>query len=100
MVTWYERNEHGSQNAVNDLCAILNIDQNKLYMIARLARKWERKCKWQYCFPARQHEQKILEYLADVDRSFQNDINYIHWKINKKAIKNESLPLAKVSGIH
>lgn len=82
---WHERNRHGSSNEVSDLCAILGMDMNRLYTIARLARKWEKKHNWEKCFPVQEHEKQIMEYLAKEDASFPNtEIGYIHWKINKK----------------
>ena len=84
---WCERNEHGSNNEVNDLCAILNIDCNRLYSIARLARRWEEKHNWGYCFPVQDHEEQILKYLAADDYGFAAEIDYINYKINNKAKK-------------
>lgn len=84
---WCERNEHGSNNEVSDLCAILNMDCNKLYAIARLVRKWEQKHNWEKCFPAQEHEQKILEYLASDKEYPRTEREYIHWNINRKAEK-------------
>jgi hypothetical protein len=81
-----DRDLQGSMRAINDLCVIIGIDCNKLYTIARLARKWEQKRKWQYCFPVRDCEKKIVEYLTDPDKSFDSNINYIHYKINKKVV--------------
>jgi len=85
-VMWHERNLHGSSNEVSDLCAILNIDWQKLYTIARLARKWEQKHNWQYCFPAQEHEQRIIEYLAKSEYPM-TEKEYVHWNINRKAEK-------------
>jgi hypothetical protein len=86
-VMWHERNCHNSSSAVGDLAAILNIDGEKLNAIARLARKWEQKRKWQYCFPAQNNAKKIIEWLTAPDKSFTSEINYIHWKINKSGEK-------------
>lgn len=86
-VAWHERNQHGSSNEVRDLCEILNIDINNLYTIARLARKWDQKRKWQKCFPAQDHEQQILKYFEKYEPFTGPYINYIQWNINKKAEK-------------
>lgn len=81
---WCERNEYGSSNEVSDLCAILNIDCNRLYTIARLARKWEQKQNWLHCFPAAENEERILKYL-EKDPYINYDIHWIHNMINNKA---------------
>jgi hypothetical protein len=82
MVVWHERNCYNSVNAVGDLAAILSVESNKLYMLARIARKWEQKRKWQYCFPAQDNAKKIIEWLTAQGKSFGSNINYINWKIN------------------
>jgi hypothetical protein len=79
-----ERDEHGSGNSVSDLAAILGIDCQKLYTIARLARKWEQKRKWQYCFPGQDNAKKILEWLTTSVDCVESNIDYINYKINKK----------------
>lgn len=79
----YERDHYNKSNEVSDLCTILGMDWRKLNTIARLARKWEQKRKWQLCFPAQDHEKKIMEYLTAEDKSFTSEINYIYYKINK-----------------
>jgi hypothetical protein len=86
-IIWHERNRQGTSNEITDLCAILNLDCEKLYTIARLARKWEKKHKWERCYPANKHKEQILQYLDKADKSFDTEINYIHWKINKHAVK-------------
>ena len=78
-----DRERYAGNNGISDLAAILGTDWQRLYTIARLARKWEQKRKWQYCFPAQDNAKKILEWLTALDKSFTSDINYIHWKINK-----------------
>jgi hypothetical protein len=83
----HERDERGSNNAVGDLAAILGTDWQRLFTIARLARKWEQKRNWQYCFPAQDNAKKIIEWLTATDKSFDSNINYIHYKINKAATK-------------
>lgn len=84
---WCERNQHGSTNEMYDLCAILNIDSSKLYTIARLARKWEQKRKWELCFPAESHKEAIIKYLTLVDSFAGPYISYVNWNINHKAEK-------------
>jgi hypothetical protein len=86
---WRERNEHGSNNEVSDLCEILGIDCSKLYAITRLVRKWEQKRSWERCFPAEENSQKILNYLSkDKNDPFAGPhINYVNWDINNKAEK-------------
>lgn len=90
-VFYRERENHYTNNAVSDLCAILNIDWRKLYVIARLARKWEQKHDWQRCFPVQANEQKILDYLQkDDDKPWSwPNIQYIHWKINTGAYRKD-----------
>jgi hypothetical protein len=97
---WYKRSEaeqaylkhystlqDAGNRQISNICEILGIDWQKLYTIARIARKWERKRKWQYCFPVEEHKQKIMEYFIAVDPFKGPNINYIHWNINKKAEK-------------
>jgi len=85
---WCERNEHGSNNEIYDLCAILGIDCNKLYTLARLARKWEQKRKWQYCFPAQDNAKKILGWLIQPETNYGGEeLSWIHQRINNKAEK-------------
>jgi hypothetical protein len=86
-VNWHERNQHGASNEVSDICAILNISIDNLYAIARLARKWEKKHNWQYCFPAESHQEAILKYLTPAEPFSGPYINYINWNINHKAEK-------------
>jgi hypothetical protein len=86
-VTWHERNLHGSSNEVYDLCAILNIDINKLYIIARLARKWEEKHNYEKCFPVDAISDKIMEYLESDKASQYWDKNWLNIKINNKVKK-------------
>jgi hypothetical protein len=83
-----EREQSCRWDEISDICGILNIDYKKLYTIARLARKWEQKRKWQYCFPTQEQEQRILQYLlVKADPFTGPNINYIHWNINNKAEK-------------
>jgi hypothetical protein len=89
-VSWYERNEHGSSNEVTDICAILNIDINKLYQIARITRNWEKKRNWQFCFPISGHEEQILKYLEAHSPYEGPEIDYIHQKINEKGAKSKA----------
>jgi HrpA-like RNA helicase len=84
---WCERNQHGSSNEIMDICAILNISVDKLYTIARLARKWEQKRNWEKCFPVQEHEQKILDYLTTDNKYPQTERECLHWNINRKAEK-------------
>lgn len=84
---WCERNEHGSSNEMYDLCRILDIDCNRLYTIARLARRWEQKHNWERCFPVQDHKEQILKYLASDSKGFAAEIDYINYKINNKAKK-------------
>jgi hypothetical protein len=83
---WYEMD--GSSNEIYDLCGILGIDCNKLYTLARLARKWEQKRKWQYCFPAQSNAKKILEWLTQPETNYGSEnLSWIHHRINIKAEK-------------
>ena len=84
---YYYRNYHNSSVAISDLCAILNVDIDRLYKISRLTRKWEESRNWEKCFPASHNAGKIIRYLTEKDKSFDSDINYIHYKINK-SVKN------------
>jgi len=85
---WCERNQHGSSNEIYDLCGILGIDCNKLYTLARLARKWEQKRKWQYCFPAQDNAKKILKWLTQPETNYGSEnLSWIHHRINNKAEK-------------
>lgn len=86
-VNWHERNQHGTSNEVTDICAILNISTDKLYTMARLARKWEKKHNWELCFPAEPHKEAILRYLLPADPFAGPYINYVNWNINYKAEK-------------
>jgi len=85
-----ERDERGSQNEVSNLASILGTDWQRLYTLARLARKWEQKRKWQYCFPAKDNAKKILEWLTAEVRSYAKEIDYINHKINQKAAKQKA----------
>lgn len=82
-----DRERYTGNNGISDLCAILNLDWKKLDTIARLARKWEQKRKWQYCFPAQEHAKQIMEYIVKKDPFSGTEIDYIHYKINKAAAK-------------
>lgn len=86
-VQYYEKNRDSSDRAVNILVSVLGLDCNKLYVIARLARKWEQKSNWENCFPAQDNAKKIIDWLTSQDKSFESEIGYINYKINKKAVK-------------
>lgn len=90
-IHYCERANYYGHNAVSDLCQILCIDSDKLYLIARLARKWEQAHKWERCFPAADNNQKIIDYLQkDDDKAFRGQrIDYINWKINTGAYRKD-----------
>jgi hypothetical protein len=75
-------------NAVGDLTQIMGLDQKRLETIARLARKWEQKRKWQYCFPAQGNAKKIMEWLTQPKTNYGSEkLSWIHQRINNKAEK-------------
>lgn len=82
-ISWLERTQQGSSNAVGDICGILDIDCGKIYIIARAARKWEQKHNWERCFPTQDHEKQIAKYLSTKTNEIPHtEIEYLHWKIN------------------
>ena len=59
----HERMQRG-ERAIWDFCNILGIDQQKLYHVVKVIRKWHEKRKWKVCFPFDERNSKaILEYL-------------------------------------
>jgi hypothetical protein len=83
-----DRERYVGSNGISDLCAVLTLDWRKLGTIARLARKWEQKRKWQYCFPAQENAKRILEWLAQPETNFgSEELSWIHQRINNKAEK-------------
>lgn len=81
----YSTIQDAGNREISNICEILGIDWQKLYTIARLARKWEQKQNWQRCFPANEHKQLIIKYLIPTDPFIGPEINYINYKINKKS---------------
>jgi hypothetical protein len=66
----------------------MGLDQKRLETIARLARKWEQKRKWQYCFPAQGNAKKIMEWLTQPKTNYGSEkLSWIHQRINNKAEK-------------
>jgi hypothetical protein len=82
-----DRERYTGNNGISDICTILNLNWKKLDTIARLARKWEQKHDWQKCFPVQEHEKQIMQYIIKSDPFAGSNIEYIHYKINKKAEK-------------
>ena len=54
---------NGSDNRVCDICRILRVDRSRLECVARLVNRWEKKCRWEKCFPVAAHAAKILSFI-------------------------------------
>lgn len=73
-IDWYDRTEeervrmeracHYSGMKLFDLCALIGVDQNKVYKLGRSARKYEKRNNWEKCFPANENYDKIMAFIA------------------------------------
>lgn len=58
-----ERGEYFGRKFIEELAEIMNLDERRIYSIARASRKWEKRHNWNRCFPTEEHAEQIMKYL-------------------------------------